>query len=294
MKFPPFQYLAPGGIDDVIRLLGETGDDDRRIILAGGQSVFPLLARRLIAPDYLIDINGLSDALGGYAWEGATLSVGALTRQCAVEKATDIAARLPILAEAVGLVGRPAVRTRGTIGGSLAFADPAGEIPTVACALDAEMTVVGPHGERTVAAADFFVRPQATALSRDELLTHVRFPVPPAEGSGSAFIEVSRRYADRCVIGAAAAVVLDRTTIADVRLAFANVADTPVRAERAESLLRDQELSADAVAHAAAAAAEDLLPPSDQHGSSEYRQHLAGVLARRALTMAIDRAGGTL
>lgn len=291
MKLPPFDYRTPQHLDETIDLLRGGGSDEHQVILAGGQSVLPQLARRLIRPSRLIDINGLCLELGGSAWEHGSLRIGAMTRQRAVERDAQITRQFPVLGDALALVGRPAIRTRGTIGGSLAHADPAGEIPAVARALDAEMTVVGPGGSRIISAADFFVGPMATAISADELLTQVRLPVLP-EGSGSVFLEVSRRYGDRCIVGVAAIVTLDRQAVADVRLAIANVGDTPLRASRAEAMLRGEDASPDAISAAAGAAAADLAPPSDQQATSAYRQRVAAVLVRRALATAIDRARG--
>ncbi|MBV8947714.1 MAG: xanthine dehydrogenase family protein subunit M [Solirubrobacterales bacterium] len=288
MKFAPFEYVAPRRLEEAMDVLAESAGDGS-VILAGGQSLLPLMATRAVTPRRLIDINGLSDEMAGSTWAEDHLRIGALTRQRAVEQDARIAQRCPLLSEAVAMVGRPAVRTRGTIGGSLAHADPAGEIPVVARALDAEMTIVSRRGVRTVPAAEFFARPQRTTLMDDEILTEVRVPLLP-DGSGSAFVEVSRRFGDRCIVGAAAVVTLDQGRVADARIALANVAGTPLRAGRAEALLRGEDASPGLVSEAARIAAEDLTPPSDLHASDEYRQHVVAVLARRALTTAIDRA----
>jgi aerobic carbon-monoxide dehydrogenase medium subunit len=197
-----------------------------------------------------------------------------------------------LLAEALPLCARPAIRTRGTIGGSLAHADPAAEIPAVALALDATLTALGPGGERTIPAASFFTGAYATALATDEILTAVTFPDLP-ERSGTCFLELSRRHADRATVGVAVAVTLDDGTAVAVRIALANVAATPVRAVRAELALTGRPADRDAVAGAAALATEGIDPPSDLHASSSYRRHVTGVLVQRALTTAIERARGT-
>jgi carbon-monoxide dehydrogenase medium subunit len=287
VKAPDFSYLAPGSLDELVRILAD--EDPDTAILAGGQSLMPLLALRRVRPRRLVDINGLAGEIGGVGGDDAGLRLGALVRQRTAERDPGIAARCPLLAEAMPLCGRPAVRTRGTVGGSLAHADPAGEVPTVALALDATLTATGSAGQRTIRAGDFFADSNVNTLRPGEVLTEVELPALP-EGTGTCFMEVSRRYGDRPVVGVAAAVTIERGVAADVRVALGNVAATPIRAVQAETTLRGQECAPDAIASAAAGAAGDLQPPSDLHASPAYRRHVAEVLMRRALTTAIGRA----
>lgn len=291
MKYAPFTYVSPTTVDELVRIVGERDDAADTAILAGGQSLMPRIARRLARPAYLVDINALADELGAIVANGTGVRLGALVRQRAAERDARIAQRIPLLAEALPLSAKPAIRTRGTVGGSLAFADPSAEIPVVALALDATVTATGPNGDRTIAATDFFTGPFQTALSTHEFLTDVLFPGLP-DNSGSSFMEISPRHADRAIVCVAAAVTVDAGTVAAVRVSLGGVATTPVRARRAEAVLTGQAPDADAVDAAATVAAEDLSPESDLRASADYRKHVTRVLVRRALTTAIERAGG--
>jgi len=291
MKAPPFSYVAPQSLESLTRIVAERADPSEATILAGGQSLMPLLALRRAAPTCLVDINGLADELGQIAEDGDGVRIGAVVRQRAAERDPRVQRQVGLLAEALPLCGRPATRTRGTVGGSLAHADPAAEIPTVALALDAIVTALGPLGERPIPIADFLTGTFQTALAADEVVTAVTFPDLP-DRSGTCFLEISRRHSERAVVGVAVAVTLDDGTATNVRIALANVAGTPIRASGAEAALAGQRPDADAVALAASVAAQDVDPPSDLHASATYRRHVVGVLVRRALTTAIDRAGG--
>lgn len=291
MKLPPFNYLAPQSLEELTRIVAERHDAVDTAILAGGQSLLPLLALRRAKATTLVDINGLGSELGGIGENGGGLQLGALVRQRTAERNASVARRVPLLTEALALCAKPAVRTRGTVVGSLAHADPAAEIPLVALALDAVLTASGPRGDRMITAAEFFVGPFRTALDTDEYLTTVTFPELP-EGSASCFLEISPRYADRAVVAVAAAVTRDGESISDVRLALGGVAPTPVRARHAEEALVGQTADGHAIAAAATKAIEDIHPDSDLRASGAYRRHVAGVLASRALVTAIERAGG--
>ena len=291
MKYAPFTYVAPTTVDELVRIVGERDDAADTAILAGGQSLMPRIARRQARPACLVDINGLAGELGAIVANGTGVRLGALVRQRAAERDAEIAQRIPLLAEALPLSARPAIRTRGTIGGSLAFADPSGEIPVVALALDATVTATGPNGDRAIAATDFFTGPFQTALATHEFLTEVLLPGLPS-GSGSSFLEISPRHADRAVVCVAVAVTIDAGVVARVRVSLGGVATTPVRVGRAEAALTGQAPDADAVDAAAALAAEEIAPESDLRASADYRKHVTRVLVRRALTTAIERAGG--
>ena len=293
MKPVAFTYTAPGSVDELRRIVAERDDAADTAILAGGQSLLPLAALRRVAPTTVVDINGLERELGAIEHGAKGLRLGALVRQRVAERDAVVAARIPLLAEALPLCAKPAIRTRGTVGGSLAHADPAAEIPLVALALDATIVASGPRGERSIGAQKFFVGAYANALAVDEFLSAVIFPdLPP--GTGTSFMEISPRYSDRAVVAVAAAVTLDRGTVAQARLALGGVGATPLRARGAEALLQGQEVDAEAIEAAAAAAAAEIDPDTDFRAGAAYRRHVAGVLSRRALRTAITRAGGAL
>jgi carbon-monoxide dehydrogenase medium subunit len=288
MKLPQVDYEAPATVGDAVDLLAE--HEDEASVLAGGQSLIPLLALRLARPMVLIDINGL-DELSGVSVTNGHVTVGALTREYMAEESETVAEAVPLLAAALPLIGHEAIRSRGTIGGSLAHADPAGELPTVARALDAEFVLRSRSGERTVPAAEWFEGYLSTARRPDELLAEIRFP-KAALGTGVAFLEIARRHGDFAMVGLAASLTLADGTISDARLAFSGVADVPVRAWDAEESLRGERPSAELFAEAARRATADLDPPADLHGSSEYRKKVAATLVRRGLQAAAENAHG--
>jgi len=286
MKLPPFDYFAPSTVDEALDLLAEHGDDAS--VLAGGQSLIPLLALRLARPAVVIDINGL-DELSGVTQTNGHVTIGALTREYVAEESKAVADGVPLLAGALPYIGHEAIRSRGTVGGSLAHADPAAELPAVARALDAELVVRSRTGERVVAAADWFDGYLTTARQPEELLVEARFPVAPAS-TGTAFEEVARRHGDFAIVGLAASLTLHGGAITDARLAFAGASDVPVRAVDAERLLAGQSPSDRLFDAAAQQAADDLDPPADLHGSAAYRKKVAATLVRRALRAAAARA----
>jgi len=286
MKLPPVDYEAPTTVSEALDLLAE--HEDEASVLAGGQSLIPLLALRLAYPAVLIDINGVGELSGILAADGS-VTIGATTREYVAEASQTIADAVPLLAAALPLIGHEAIRSRGTIGGSLAHADPAAELPAVARALDAEIVVRGRSGERVVPAAEWFEGYLTTSRGADELLTHVRFPAA-GPGTGTSFQEVARRHGDFAMVGLATSVTLSGGTISDVRLAFAGVSDVPVRASAAEDLLAGQRPTPELFDEAARQAAVDIDPPADLHGSSEYRKKVAAALVRRGLREAAGNA----
>jgi aerobic carbon-monoxide dehydrogenase medium subunit len=286
MKLPQFDYEAPTTVSEAQQLLADHAD--QASVLAGGQSLIPLLALRLARPAVLIDINGVAE-LAGVSATGGWVAIGAMTREYVAEESEAVADALPLLAAALPLIGHEAIRSRGTIGGSLAHADPAAELPAVARALDAEFVLRGPSGERVVRAADWFEGYLTTSRGPDELLVEVRFPAA-RPGTGSSFQEVARRHGDFAIVGLAASLTLSGGVIDDARLAFAGVSDVPVRAAGAEDLLVGESPSADLFAEAARLATADLDPPADLHGSAEYRKKVAATLVRRGLRAAADDA----
>jgi carbon-monoxide dehydrogenase medium subunit len=266
--------------------LGELGEDGR--ILAGGQSLVPLMNFRLAQPEHVIDINPVSE-LAYIRRDDGRLAIGATARQAAVERSEETRREVPLLGEALGFVAHPPIRHRGTVVGSIAHADPAAELPCVAVALDAQITLASVGGSRTVRADDFFLGPFETALEPGELVTEVGFPVA-APGSGHAFVEFARRHGDFAIAGAAASVRLDEGRVADVAVALCSVGPRPHRARAAEEVLRGEVPGDDLVASAAEAAVDGLRPESDIHGGARYRIGLARTIAGRAILTALGRA----
>jgi carbon-monoxide dehydrogenase medium subunit len=288
MKPPKFRYFAPKSVGEALALLAEHADEAR--VLAGGQSLVPLMNMRLVHPDVLVDINGITELSFIKASNGG-LTIGALTRDATLANDTTIAEDLYVLREAAHYVGHPAIRNRSTIGGSIAHADPAAELPAVMVALNAEFVARSRAGSRIISSQNFFKGYLTTDLKEGEMLTEIRIPgLPPR--SGSAFVEFARREGDYALAGVAAVITLDEDgTIADARLGLCSVGPAPVRPQAAEALLRGQRPGNEAWA-AAATAAVSLLdePLSDIHGSADYRRHLAGVLTKQALAAAAGRA----
>jgi CO/xanthine dehydrogenase FAD-binding subunit len=289
LKPPPFEYDAPATIDEALDLLAEHGEDAK--VLAGGQSLIPLMALRLARPARLVDVGRISE-LQGVAANGE-LVIGAGVRQCSAERSTEIARRCPPLAQAIPLIGHTPIRNRGTLGGSVAHADPAAELPAVMLLTEATLVARSRRGERVVTATDFFQGFFDTALEADELLVELRLPAWPAR-TGSAFDELARRHGDFALVGAGAVISLaDDGTVSEARLAFTGVASTPVRAAAAEAALVGAAPTADAIAAAVDAARNELDPAADLHATAAYRRHVAGVLAARVMRDAAARAGGT-
>jgi carbon-monoxide dehydrogenase medium subunit len=289
LKPPPFDYVAPASADEAVVALAEHGDDAK--LLAGGQSLVPLLAFRLARPSVLVDLNRVS-GLDDLVIEGDNLVVGAMTRQRSVERLSGLRERCPMIVEAVELIGHTAIRNRGTVGGSLAHADPAAEWTALALALDAEFDLIGPGGRRTVPAQDFFLTYFTTALAPGELLTQARFRLPNGR-SGSCFIELARRHGDFALVGVGALVSLDADGgIAGARVALIGVGDRAVRAGAAEAILNGRQPTDELLAEAADAVDGEITPGGDIHASADYRRHIARVLTFRALGTALARARG--
>jgi carbon-monoxide dehydrogenase medium subunit len=288
MKPAPFTHHAPEGVEDVVGLLAEHGDEAK--VLAGGQSLVPMLALRLARFEHLVDVNRVRE-LAGTSREDGTLRIGATTRHRAVERDPEVAAAVPLLARATTHVGHFQIRNRGTLGGALAHADPAAEQPAVALALDATFEVASSTGRREVPAAGFFLGTWTTALGADELLTAVRFPVW-AGRTGFAVEEVARRHGDFALVGVVCGVGLapgDADAPAGFEraaIAFFGVGGTPVRAGDAERALVDGA----SIEEVATLAVQDLAPTDDLHATGAYRRTVAEVLVRRALEGAAAEA----
>ncbi|MBB5852383.1 FAD binding domain-containing protein [Amycolatopsis umgeniensis] len=283
MKAAPFEYLRASSLDEAIEALA--GTPDARV-LAGGQSLVPLLNLRQARPPLVVDINRV-DELSFLRKENGRLEIGALTRHRVVETSAVVRSEVPLLAEALGFVGHVAIRNRGTVGGSLAHADPAAELPAVMVALDAEFSVRGPAGERVIAARDFFLGPHRTALEPGELLT--RISVPTHRG-GWAVEELSRRSRDLALVAVFATVTLSGEVCETARIAVAGAGPTPIRATAAEEALVGGALTDDAIALAAELVAAATDPPGDLHAPADYRREMAAVLTRRAIARAEEGA----
>ena len=287
MKPPPFCYAAPTTLADAVGLLTEHAEAEPRV-LAGGQSLIPLMNFRLAKPGYLIDLRNVA-GLSGIRREDTTLVIGAMTTMSELERSAEVAVAAPVLAEAVGLIAHTPVRNRGTIGGSLAHADPAAELPAVALVSGADLVAAGPAGSRVIQAAEFFTEPFSTALAPDEILTEIRLPVWPG---GHAFVEFSRIHANFAVVGVAALIDLEGDRIRRAALALTGVAPTVIRATAAENVLAGTDAGdvPRAAAEAAAAAVEGLTPPGDLHASPQTRLALARTYLRRGIELATSRA----
>jgi carbon-monoxide dehydrogenase medium subunit len=287
MKPSRFEYHVAASVDEAIAFLQSHGPDAR--LLAGGQSLLPMMNFRLATPSALIDLNRIPRLAAIDDEQPGIVKIGAMTRQRALEFSPIIAEKLPLLREAIRLVGHLPTRTRGTIGGSIAHADPSAEIPMAVLALDGQLRVQGPSGERNIPAVDFFQDAMTTALEPDEVLFEVRLPVLP-HGAGWAVEEFSRRHGDFAIAAIAAIVVPAPDGQIEARLACAGVASHPIRLRLAEEALRSGGLTQSNVREAAAMAAIGIEPLADQAASGEFRLHLAKVLTKRALLRAVARA----
>ena len=272
MKPAPFAYARAKSVDHAIEMLGHPSGEAR--LLAGGQSLMATLNMRLSAPRLLIDLNGIA-GLGGINVSDGTVRIGALARHAEVERSAEIARHAPLIALAMPHIGHVAIRNRGTAGGSIAFADPAAELPACVLALGGELDISGPQGKRTVNAGDFFKGLFETALGPQDVLTAIRLPAAAGD-SRVGFAEFARRHGDYAMVGLAAAARADGRGLKDVRLAYFGVGSTPVRAKRAEAAL-----AGGSVDSAVAALNADLDPPADVQATGATKQHLAGVLLRR-------------
>lgn len=280
MKPARFEYYAPQSLDDALALLGRFGDDAR--ILAGGQSLVPLMNMRLARPQRIVDINRIA-GLDYIKIDGDYVAIGALTRHRAIERSETVRAACPLLSKAVGFVGHPQVRSRGTIGGSLAHADPAAEYPAVAAALDGEIKLQSARGERIIGWRRFFVSDYTTDAEPDEILVEVRFPLHRGL-SACEFVELSRRHGDFALVEAAVQIEFDDSKkFSRVAIGLGGVGGMPLRASLSEEILQCEMPGKAIIRDAAAAAAQNLDPVSDVHASAAYRKRMASLLVFRAL-----------
>jgi len=277
-----FDYVRPSSVDDAVRALAEGGEDAK--VIAGGQSLLPLLRLRLAYPELLVDVGGLGDLRG--VWdEGDSLLIGALTTHDDVMRDPLVAAHCGLIAQAAGMVADPAVRHRATICGALAHADPAADMPAVMLALGATIIARGPGGDRTIGADEFFDDYLTTTLADDEILTGVRVP-KLGPGWGYRYEKFHRTAQAWAIVGVAALARRSNGQVAEARIGMANMGSTPLRAQVAEAAAAGVDASRDALRSAAQRADEGTNPPADLHGAADYRRHLARVLTARALAVA--------
>lgn len=289
MKPSRFRYYSPANVAEAVSLLQELGDDTA--VLAGGQSLMPLLNMRLAKPKAVIDLNKV-EGLNDIRISEGNLEIGAMVRQRTVEKSPLVGEHFPLLAHVTSHIGSVQIRNRGTIGGSIAHADPAAQLPAMLLLVDGWVEVNGPQGERTIPASELFLTYFTTTVAPGEIITRVVLPLPPA-GAGWCYQQIARRDGDFALAAVACWVDLDEDgSCREARLALSGVADAPVRAYEAEKLLRGRILDDGLAAAVAEAVQADIEPESDIHATAEYRRHVAGVLARRAVSAAWDRAVG--
>lgn len=287
MKPAQFEYLMPSTIDEAVSLLNEHAEDDGKV-LAGGQSLVPLMNFRLARPKWLVDINGIQ-SLDYIREEGDWLAMGAIARERAVEKSELVSEHCPLLSEVSRWIGHVTIRNRGTLAGCIAHNDPTGEYPLAAVLLGAEVKVQGPNGTRTIPIQDFFITYLTTALEANEIVTEVRFPKMP-KSMGWAFQEFARRHGDFAIVETGVLLTMDNGAVQDARIAIGGAGPIAFRATDGEDLLKGQQLTDELIEQAAEKAGEMTEPESDIHGSAEYRTHLAKVLTRRSLKEAQGRA----
>jgi len=284
-----FDYFCPDTLEGVIELLTRYGEDAR--VLAGGQSLIPLMKLRLASPKYLIDLDKLQD-LSGISEQRNEVSIGALTRHAEIEESELVQSKLPLLHDAVTVVADVQVRNLGTLAGSLAHADPAGDLAPALLALGARINTVSSSGKTTLGMGELMVDAWSTSLGGDQVITEILVPIPP-QGSGGAYLKFERRAGDFAVASIGVQLTLDQKgNCGDIVIAMGAVGVTALRAEKAEALLSNQPISDDLLKEAASVASAECDPFSDIRGSVEYKRHLIGVLLRRAVEVALRRAAG--
>ena len=287
MKPAPFDYYDPDSVEEVLDLLQQYGDDAK--ILAGGQSLGPLLNMRLSTPQIIVDLNRVAD-LEYYKSDDTGLKVGAMTRQSTLEDDTNLRTTQPILAASIPYIGHRSIRNRGTVGGSVAHADPAAEWPAIMLALDGTILIRNTTGTRTIDASDFYISALTTDLKPDEILVEIQLP-NWVKTSGWSFIEFSRRHGDFAILGVATYLTIENRRCTKSRIAIIGGGPIPIRTSKAESMLIGETISDELLKDVAEQASKELDPDSDMHASADYRRHLASVLVSSALQKASDRAG---
>ena len=282
-----FDYLRPKTLSEAIALLDQHGETAK--VLSGGQSLIPMMKVRLARPEYIVDINRITD-LQYVKEEDGFLKIGGLTRESDLELSPLVQLKYPIILDTARLIADPQVRNLATVGGNLAHGDPANDHPATMLALGAEVIATGPHGERTIPIKDFFLSVFTTALEHGEILTEIRIPIPPP-GSGGAYFKLERKVGDFATVGVAAQVTVDGTGVCRrAGIGLTNVGSTPIKATRAEGLLVGKKIDGQQIGQAAQLAAEDAQPSSDLRGPAEYKVSMVKELTKRALVRARERA----
>jgi carbon-monoxide dehydrogenase medium subunit len=286
---PSFDYHVPNSVNDAVGMLKKYGSEAK--ILSGGMSLIPLMKLRLAEPAHLIDINQIS-GLDQIEEADGFLTIGALVREANLEKSMLIRSKYPLLLDTTLVIADPLVRNRATIGGNLAHGDPANDHPATMLALEAELVLVGPQGERKIPVTGFFTDLFTTALSSDEILTEIRIPIPPP-GSGGAYFKLERKVGDFATAGVAVQLTVGKDDVCErVGIGLTNVGVTPVKAEKAEEALRGKKIDGESIKRAAQLAAQESAPTADLRGSEEYKRDLVRVLTVRALNRALERSRG--
>ena len=283
---PKFEYFAPGSLEEAISLLEDHGPEAS--VLAGGQSLIPLMKLQLALPAYVVDINGIG-GLADIVDDDCCLRIGSLTRESDLDSSEAVQSKYPILHDTTSVIADPLVRNMATVGGNLAHGDPANDHPATMIALGAEVVAVGSGGERVIPVADFFEGPLTTALEQGEILTEIRVPAQP-EGSGGAYIKLERKVGDYATAGVAAVVTVSGGVCQKAGIGLTNAGPIPVNAGSAESFLVGKKLDDETIGEAARLASEAAEPTADLRGSEEYKRDMVRVIAGRALRMALDRA----
>lgn len=285
---PAFEYLRPKTIPEALAFLKQYGDSAK--ILSGGQSLIPMMKLRLARPAYIVDLNRIA-GLSYIKEEGGFLKIGGLTREAELEASPLVRAKYPLLTDTAAVIADPQVRNLATVGGNLAHGDPANDHPATMIALGAQIVATGGKGERVIPVESFFVSLFTTALEQGEILTEIRIPVP-APNSGGAYLKVERKVGDFATAAVAVQLTLDgQGAVQKAGIGLTNVGATPVKARKAEDLLRGKKPDAATIAHAAQLAADDAQPSSDLRGPAEYKKGLVKELAKRAIARAVERAG---
>jgi len=283
---PRFEYLTPTTLDETVSLLHSYGPDAK--VLAGGQSLIPLMKLRLANPTHIVDINRVP-GLAYIREEDGFLHIGSLTREVDLEGSELIRTKYPIILDTTVVIADPLVRNLATVGGNLAHGDPANDHPATMLALGAEIAIMGTGGERTVPVSDFFQGPLTTVLNHDQVLTEIRVPIPPA-GSGGAYLKLERKVGDFATAGVAIMVVMRGRVCQQAGIGLTNVGPTPIKARSAESFLRGERLDEETIRQAAQLAAQESQPSPDLRGPEDYKRDMVRVLAVRALRLALARA----
>jgi aerobic carbon-monoxide dehydrogenase medium subunit len=285
---PAFEYLRPKTIPEALAFLKQYGDGAK--ILSGGQSLIPMMKLRLARPAYLVDLNRIT-GLSYIKEEGGFLKIGGLTREAELESSSLVRSKYPLLTDTASVIADPQVRNMATVGGNLAHGDPANDHPATMLALGAQVVATSDNGERVIPVESFFVSLFTTALEPGEILTEIRIPVPPPKSAG-AYVKVERKVGDFATAAVAAQLTLDdRGAIQKAGIGLTNVGPRPVKARRAEDLLRGKKPDAATIAQAAQLAADEAQPSSDLRGPAEYKKGLVKELAMRAIVRALERAG---